>query len=379
VWAIVVGLGRVVGLTIFGLTLAAGLFGNDSAAANLAPFSVYVAFWVGMQFASAIFGDVWSALNPLDTIARGIERVRARPLLDRERVPTWLAASHWPAVAALAGFHWLELAYHDPASPRLLATLMLVYTAVVLAGVIALGRSWIHTGDGFAVYFRMLGALSPLARLNGKVGVRLPVSGLTRLDIRSGTVMVVLVVLGGTSFDGLSRTRFWITEIAGTSTGWTLTLISTLGLLWMIAVVTAIYVGAMGLAARVTATDRNLVEDFATSLVPIALGYAVAHYFSLFVLDGGQNFLIRLSDPFGRGWDLIGTGDWQVDFLLVSTTTIAWVQAAGIVVGHVVAVLVAHDRALEIFPRRDVVRSQFALLAVMVAYTVGGLVLLLGA
>lgn len=131
---------------------------------------------------------------------------------------------------------------------------------------------------------------------------------------------------------------------------------------------------------RITSDDQDPLEmatAFVGSLVPIALGYAVAHYFSLLVFDG-QNFVALASDPFARGWDLFGTINNTVDYRVVSTRTIAYVQVASIVVGHVCGVVAAHDRAVEVLPPRDAVRSQYPLLAVMIAYTVGGLLLLLG-
>ena len=122
----------------------------------------------------------------------------------------------------------------------------------------------------------------------------------------------------------------------------------------------------------------ELTAAFVHSLVPIAFAYALAHYFSLLVFEG-QSAVALASDPLGRGWDLFGTADNAVDFTLVSTTTIAYVQAAGIVAGHVAGVVIAHDRALALFPGREATRSQYPLLAAMVVFTVGGLALLLGA
>jgi hypothetical protein len=156
-------------------------------------------------------------------------------------------------------------------------------------------------------------------------------------------------------------------------------MVATIGLAFVIGVVALAYVGAMRVAAGVTAKEPTaLVLTFLHSLVPIALAYAVAHYFSLFVFEGQSAFAL-VSDPLGRGWDLFGSADRRVDYRLVSTSTIAWVQAAAIVVGHVVGVVLAHDRAVALFERRRATRSQEPLLGVMVAYTVGGLLLLLGA
>ena len=134
------------------------------------------------------------------------------------------------------------------------------------------------------------------------------------------------------------------------------------------------------MTARLIEEDDDpgeLARAFAHSLVPIAFAYSVAHYFSLLVLEG-QGIIALLSDPFGAGWDLFGTRGRAVDFNLLSPTAIAWVQAGAIVVGHVVAVVVAHDRALARFPSHQAVKAQLPLLVAMVLFTVGGLFLLLG-
>lgn len=189
----------------------------------------------------------------------------------------------------------------------------------------------------------------------------------------------MLVVLGSTSFDGLTRTESWV-DLSSRTSGAANTVVGTLGLLWAIAVVFVVYFGAMKVTARLTDGDddpRDLALAFAHSLVPIAFAYSVAHYFSLLVLEG-QGIISLVSDPFGAGWDLFGTRERAVDFNLLSPTVIAWVQACSIVAGHVVAVVVAHDRALGRFPPRQAVRAQLPLLAAMVLFTVAGLFLLLG-
>jgi hypothetical protein len=111
--------------------------------------------------------------------------------------------------------------------------------------------------------------------------------------------------------------------------------------------------------------------------VPIAFGYVIAHYFSALVFEG-QLAIALVSDPMGRGWDLFGTADYTIDFNIVSAGLVSWVQVAAIVAGHVIGVVVAHDRAVELFPRDIAVKSQVPLVAAMVVYTVGGLALLLG-
>ncbi len=117
-------------------------------------------------------------------------------------------------------------------------------------------------------------------------------------------------------------------------------------------------------------------REFVLSLVPIALVYEVAHYFSLFVIQG-QFAVPLLSDPLGRGWDVVGTADVTPNLAVLSPNTIWYVQAGALVAGHVAGLAVAHDRAVAVFSERDdALRSQYAMLALMVLYTVGGLWLL---
>jgi hypothetical protein len=381
-------IGRITGLLLFVLVLSAAAIGSGDTQENLAPVAVYVLFWVGLQILSPLFGDLWRVLSPWDTLALVARRLRGR---TSEAPVAEDGTSCWPAVAALAAFLWLELCYHDPADPRTLAVAVGAYALVMLACAARWGRAWLRTGDGFAVWFGLLASLSPMhvdgGRMEADRGradqarrlrLRWPATGLTDLVRRPGTAGVVLVVLGATTFDGVTRTTFW-DGIAGSRTGWSLTAVSTVGLVWVVGVVTIAYVGATRAGAALTRRPPgSLVDPFVHTLVPIALAYAVAHYFSLAVFEG-QGALALLSDPLGRGWDLFGTAGRAIDYRAVSPSTIAWVQATAIVVGHVTGVVLGHDRAIAMFDKRQADRSQRPLVGVMVAYTVGGLALLLGA
>lgn len=390
---VVGGIARGAGLALFVVTLVAATIGSGDTQENIAPVGIYVLFWVGLQLLSPILGDVWRTLSPWDTLALLARRARGRRDVGVPDPPA--GATCWPAVAGLAAFTWLELCFHDPADPRVLAGALGAYALAMLAAAARWGRGWLRTGDGFAVWFGLLAALSPLHVDGGgieadgrrtdaagtarrRLRLRWPGAGLADIVVRPGTAGVVLVVLGATTFDGVTRTSFWA-GIAGGRSGWALTGVSTVGLLWVVAVVAVAYMGAMRAGAALTGRrSEALLGPFAHSLVPIALAYTVAHYFSLAVFEG-QGAVALLSDPLGRGWDLFGTADRSIDYRAVSPTAIAWVQAGAIVVGHVVAVAVAHDRAVSLFDRRQADRSQRPLVGVMVAYTVGGLALLLGA
>ena len=365
--------GRALGLALFGTVLWAALFGDPDTAENIAPVFVYVVFWVGMTLTCALVGDLWRVVNPFDTLAAAIERVVG------EENPAPYRWGRWPAVAALAGFVWLELVPSNRAQPRTLALAIGVYTVLVLLGVARWGRRWVRQGEAFTVFFDLLGHMAPLYRDDeGRIRLRPHLSGLVGLRPDVPTQALVVVALGSTSFDGLSRTRFWIDLTRNISDVERL-LLSTAGLIWAMSVVTLVFVGAMRVTGRLHRRRfPELTAAFVHSLVPIAFAYALAHYFSLLVFEG-QTAVALASDPFGQGWDLFGTAGNAVNFTLVSTSVIAYVQASGIIAGHVAGVVVAHDRALAVFPGREATRSQYPLLATMVLFTVGGLALLLGA
>ena len=369
---------RLIGLLMFGVLLYAALWGNSDATYNVAPFAVFIVFWVGLQLVSAVLGDVWAGFDPFRTLADLGAWMRAEvtetPMSDAGRG----AGNRWWAVASVFAFVWLELAFHQGASPRSIGAYLTVYTVAMMVGGAVRGRGWIRGADGFGVLFATLAAMAPFHRdSSGVWRMRSPLAGLAGLEVVPGTLQFILVVLGATTFDGLARSSFWL-EVSSNRSGWELTALNTGGLVFGIGVVMAIYRMAIALMARITdESELELGDVFGPSLVPILVAYTVAHYFSFLVLDG-QAIIRLVSDPFGMDWDLFGTAAYRVNYTLLSTTSIAWIQTAAIAVGHVLAVLVAHDRAIERYPSGLAVRSQYPMLAAMITYTVGGLFLLLG-
>lgn len=394
----VTALVRALGLGTFAAVLAAAAVGDAEASRNLAPLAVYVTFWVGLAFVSGFVGDLWLVLSPFDTLAAIGQRLRqAAASIGRWRrrdgtvePPEAEAADGageeaadrgcWPAAAGLLVFVWVELVYPDRAEPRKLFVLAAAYSVVVLLGAARWGRGWLRQGEAFSVLFGVLAHMAPFHRdEEGRLRLRPPFVGLATLEPRPGLEALIMIALGSTTFDGVTRTQLW-GDITTDLTGASRTVADTAGLLWCIGMVAIAYIGAMRVGAGLVGYRRSpdrLRADFVHSLVPIALAYAVAHYFSYLVLEG-QIPLALVSDPFGRGWDLFGTATWKVNYNLVSPRAIAFVQAGAIVVGHVAGVVIAHDRALALFDRQTATRSQYPLLAVMVLFTVGGLFLLLG-
>ena len=225
--------------------------------------------------------------------------------------------------------------------------------------------------------FGLLALMAPVHRdQSGRVRLRAPLSGLSGFVPRRGSVMLVAVMLGSTGFDGVQRTQWW-SKVQGETTGWDRTWLATFGLLWTIGVVAAAYVAAAMAVGRIAESDTSLTpRRYVHSLVPIVFGYSVAHYFTLLIIEG-QSMIPLFSNPYGKTWDLFGTVDYVIDIAPLAPRTVAWVQVVAIVGGHVAGVVVAHDRAVEQHSTQVATRSQIPMLAVMIAFTLGGLTLLL--
>lgn len=375
-------------VVLFAVVAAAALAGTTEPVESLAPTWVYVIFWLGVPALSVLLGNVWRALSPWRAIADAFVWMWERS--GREARP--LAAyperfGRYPGAVALLAFLILELAYSNPSSPRVLALAIALYSYVALLGMLAFGREkWSERGEGFAILFAYIARIAPLRVRDGRVRATLPLTGLAGAERIPGSILFLAVALGSVGFDGYSRTTTWQDLVARVEAPYVfdrpgtgellVTALNVAGLVAAIAVVLLAYLAATWVARSMVGAPASLASQFALSLVPIALVYAVAHYFSLFVIQG-QFLAPLLSDPLGRGWDLFGTASVQPDIGLLGPNTIWYVQATSLVVGHVAGLIVAHDRAVGIFrDRGDALRSQYAMLALMVVYTVGGLWLL---
>jgi hypothetical protein len=371
---------RLVGLAALMATILVAALGSETSATNPAPTWLFVWFWVGILPASLLFGPVLRAFNPLRLLTSWITWLRGRRDPDDVRpVPEWLG--YWPGAAGLLAFTWLELVWRSPDRPVNVLTFILLYCLVELAAATVYGQAWYGYGDPFEVYSTLVARLSPFGRRpeDGRLVLRNPLAGLSSVPVAPGMLAVICVLLGSTAFDGLSRTLWW-QGLAGQTSGVAYVLLGTLGLLGMIALITGAYLAATRQNPWARHGQKVPVERrFVHSLLPIAVGYTIAHYFSLVVFQGQAGYLLA-SDPLDRGWDLFGTAGQQINYRVVTTAVIALIQVAAILSGHVVGVFIAHDRALADYTRpRQRLRAQYPLLVVMVTYTLGGIALLLGA
>jgi hypothetical protein len=359
-----------IGVALLALVVIAGLTGTESYLNNIGPTFIFIVFWVGLAFASALFGNLFAAFSPWRAIGRVtgglVSRARGgRPIAHRP-YPEWLG--RWPAAVGIFGFTWIELVSEWSEDPRMLAIVVLAYTAITLGGQAVFGvETWTRRGEAFAVYFDLFSRIAPFERRDGVVGVRPPLAGLPKLDVVAGTVAFILVTIGTVTYDGLSQGQFW-TDLVGSNPS---KLVDTLGLAAGVALVSTFY--ALGVAgARSVGGNLNaaaLRRGFVHSLVPIALVYVAAHYLTLLVFEG-QSIAYLASDPLGEGWDLFGTAGAAIDFGAISQNQAWYLQVGFVVLGHVAALMLAHDRALSLYRgSRLAVRSQYWMLAVMVGFT----------
>jgi hypothetical protein len=377
-----------VSFALFALVAVAAAIGDTSPEENLAPRFVFVVFWLGVPALSVLFGNIWTVLNPWRAAADGAAWVSERSRLHWGAPFVYpVRLGRWPAVFLLFAFAALELAYWDPADPRALFLAILFYSTLTWLAMLAYGRSpWIENGEAFSVYFGQLAQIAPFGEHDGRLVVRWPFTGLARIDARPGMLAFVAVMLGSVAFDGFSQTQVWVdfreerlrsviqrspdlADLVGM-------LLASAGLLLMVVFVALAYVIAMKAAAKAVHYDGDLTGAFLGSLVPIALAYVVAHYFSFFVREV-QYVVPFASDPFGFDWNLFGTADVRPNAGILTPKTIWYTQVAALVVGHVAGLVLAHDKAVELFesPRKAAI-SQYAMLALMVVYTLAGLWLL---
>ncbi len=362
---------RLIGVVVLVFMIATGVFGVNNASRNPAPVLLWVGFWLVVPFASALFGDLYRFLNPFPTLGRWLN------LGGGERPEFVVSNGLYPAAGVLLAFVWVETVYSDPAAPRTVAIMALVYLVAMLVSVDRLGSSTtLRSVDGFAVYNRLISRIAPFTRTpDGRPAWRGWLRGLATLEEIPGIALFLVVMVGTVTYDGISETP-WFRDLFGsfasTTAGGTILLVATVGVIGMG------YAGACLAAARIAGDEWStgrVADRFAHTLVPIALAYAVAHYFTLILFEG-QRIISSMSDPFGTGLDLFGTADRPIDFTLITPTGVWYVQLAVIVAGHVAAVFLAHDRALYDFDETVAVRTQYAMLALMVVLTGIGLAIL---
>jgi hypothetical protein len=385
-----------IGVFLLGVTVYAGLDGTTAPDRNFAITFVFVTVWLGFPVLSAVLGDVFRPFNPWRAVGRAVGGAfaalagqRPRHLAYPERL------GRWPAAVGLVAFVWLEIVYGPSGgisvslSPQSAAVAALAYSAYTLAAMALFGvEKWCERGEVFSVYFGMFASLGVFAAREGRLGIRRPFATAARWAALPASVAVVVASLGTTVFDGaqegplespMGSVADWLVD-AGLGEVGAARVADTAFMLLCVAAIWLVYeLGVRGMAGvRGAPSLGRLRSGFAHTLVPIALAYLVAHYFSLFVFQEQAQFTYLLSDPLGTGTaDLFGTASGGIDFRVLSANAIWYVQVGALVIGHVTGLVLAHDRATVLWgDYRQAARSQYWMLAVMVAFTCLGLYLL---
>jgi hypothetical protein len=385
-----------IGVLLLGFAIYAGLHGTEAPDRNFALTFLFVTCWLGFPAFSALLGDVFRPFNPWRAVGRlagtGFARLAGQPAAHLAYPE---AIGRWPAAIGLIAVVWLEVVYGASGgvavglSPHAAAVAACVYSVYTLAMMALFGvEKWCERGEVFSVYFGMFSQLGCFGVQDGRLGRRRPLAAAARWATLPGSAAVVIASIATTSFDGAQEGAFkaaieWLFErLADTGMDLTaaLRLTDTVFMAACFAGVGLVYLlGVRGMRTVPGAPSfAKLRSGFAHTLIPIALAYLVAHYFSLFVFQEQAQFTYLLSDPLGTGTtDLFGTASSGVDYTVVSATAIWYVQVGALVAGHVLGLTLAHDRALAYWPDyRDASRSQYWMLAVMVSFTCFGLYLL---
>ena len=372
-----------ISLAVLALLVAAGWLGSRDPLSNPLPLVVWTLFWIGLTMLTGLVGNLFGWLDPW----RGPALLLGR---EKDTAPSWLdRLGYVPAIVQFAAFAWFELIYPAPDDPARLAWAVSVFYLVNLAGVLAVGHTnWTARSEPLSVFLRIVSKLAVLERRDGRLALCLPGGKLAATEpLPVSGVLFLLLVLGSFSFDGLMRTFAWLgaigvnpVEFPGRSA---VMVENTAGLALVPALLAGAFFAAVWAGERLSGEPAPLARAAGTlvwSIAPITLAYHFAHYL-IALLVNGQYALAAISDPFSRGWNLFGTADNYISAGLVMGPGAAWIlwncQAGAIVLGHVLAVMLAHMLAERLHGKRSVaVRSQVPLTILMIAYTVFGLWLL---
>jgi hypothetical protein len=314
-------------LALLGYLLATAFGGAPDPDHNPAPRALYVLAWVGVVPVSLVCGPVWRGVNPLRALHRAVCAVLRLPVTGSRPLPPWLG--YWPAALGLAAFVWLELVPEQRDDPRVVGGFLLGYAVLVITASAVFGEHWFERGDPFEVYSTLVGALAPLVWRPGRwlPGLANPLRRLAEVPAGPGLAAVLAVWWGSTVFDGLSGTPWWATvsQRSGAELGVPPEALATGTLTVLVALVAAGYRATTGRAAAA----------LVSTLIPIAVGYTIAHYASLLIVEGPRG-LAQLLDPAA----VPPTAE------LPAPVLVAAIQVTAVLAGHVAGVVAAHDRVL---------------------------------
>lgn len=361
------------------VTVMSGFMGNQNPAFNSLPTIVWIIFAIGVTFFSAFIGDVWKVINPFRTLFNYLEVfLSVFNLIPKARTwPVWLGV--WPAVCLFFSFRWIENVSSFSSEPQMLAFAISIYAGVTFVGMMFFGRdTWLQKADPFSVFFSILAhfSITELRTVEGKAELYLrpPMVGVLKQSPTISEVAFILLMLSSVAADGvLSTPVFQNVFIALLEINIPWETVGTLGLIGLYILFVCVYVALCFLMKRITA-DRGSVSNFAKmfvySFLPIAIVYEVAHFVSILVIEG-QRVIYLISDPLGVGWDIFGTASYEMNYTLINLKMLWNFQVGLIIIGHIVAILIAHTVAERYFSNaKKTLVSQYPMLILMIFYSV---------
>ena len=323
---------RSIGLLAWLWVVLQTLLGGDSDA-EVASLVLWVFGWVGLALVSSLLGPVWSWLDPFSTLYDMLATL-FRPIGLRlpGRAPWHRNTGVWPAVILMGFFVWLELGPRV-ASGRDLGCILTGYTIFTLGAMAWYGRNrWRAHGEVFSVWFSLLGRLANWGPAGppgqGRIRRRGFGSALSRTPWSASLLAVLALATGSVIWDGISQTRTYYDLVGEPGVVFeTILLGGFLGLL---------------LGSVLLVGHRVGMASVGAGLVPVAVGYLVAHYLT-FLLTEGQRIVVAASDPLQQGWDLFGTVRWEPREDWLAGSVIWTVQVSAVVIGHVVGAWMGHS------------------------------------
>lgn len=351
---------RGIGVAVLVVIILSGLFGPRTPTTNFAILAVWAGWWAGYTMSVYLIGNTWPAINPWRTIAAVLPRLRRRDY------PEWVGA--WPSVIGLLGMVWIEVVSPVAEEPRLLVVLVLVYSAVTLLGAVVYGvEPWFGIVDPIARVFEYYGYIAPFQRSDDGIEFKLPTAALAERRIANtpGEMAFVIALLWVTTYDGFVSTPAWATVTRPiVDIGVPAILVYFVTIVAGFGVFYWVYRLASRKARRTAHTyvaAEFIQRWFVLSLLPIAAGYHVAHFLGYFL-----SLLPALVTVAGH--PIAGVSQVSV---LVIPDWFGGLELLFILVGHLLAVWVAHASSFDLFPGTlKPIRSQYPFIVVMIFYTI---------
>jgi hypothetical protein len=377
-------LGGALGVLFLLAIIATGWFGAARADGNPAEYLTWIYFWAGLVVLTGLVGPIWDWVNPFKALDSLIRRIRRVPDPSSEGPDPLARFGIWPAAFLYFCFGCLELTSGYANRPWLVAWLAFGYTVLTVAGMQRFGaRTWLSHFEFFTILFSILSRLGPVQIEGDRVYFRPWGAGLLDNWQRGwDRILFIILMLSTLAFDGLIATPLWQNVVSDLQPlwlplgQWGFFAVRTFGLIDLTLLFLIVFVAFMRLVMYFGTVEVDALATttvFGLTLVPIAWVYNFAHNYSYMVIQAQALFPL-LADPFAKGWHLLPTQGYQPSFALAQASTVWYVQVVLIVLGHILAVFLAHLRAGERFQTaRNALLSQYPMLLLMVLYTMTSL------